>query len=87
MADWKHELSREQYEMMIDGILRASTIATVIDETLALEKTIDREAFREMIQTLRDRITECLVFGAFDDDDVHAIKKQVMASMFTRPDA
>ena len=84
MAGWKHELTREQYELVIDGILRASVIATVIEETAA---DLDPATLKEMAKTMRERVLECLVLGRFDDDDVKEIHQSVLKSMYTRPDA
>lgn len=84
MTEWKHELNREQYELMIDSILRASTIATVIHE---MADDLDPSALREMITALRERALESLAIGGFDEEDVTEIRKSVMASMYTRPDA
>lgn len=84
MKDWTHNLSREQYELLIDSILRASTIAVVIEE---MADDLDAATLKEMVKSLRERISECLVLGDFDEEDVQAIHKDVLASMYTRPDA
>ena len=84
LTDWKHEFSREQYELLIDSILRASIIATEIEESA---DDLDPPALREMIAALRERVLEALVIGGFDEDDVAEINRSVMASMYTRPDA
>lgn len=84
MTDWKHELSREQYELLIDGILRASTIAVVIEE---MADDLEPATLKEMARTMNQRVLECLVLGGFDEDDVASIHQDVIASMRTRPDA
>lgn len=84
MKDWTHELSREQYEMLIDSILRASTIATAIED---MADNLDPVTLKETVRAMRARILECLVLGGFDEADIDAINKDVLASMYTRPDA
>ena len=84
MSDWTHQLSREQYELLIDSILRAGAIAMAIEE---MADNLDPAALKEMAQAMRERILESIALGGFDDDDVKAINKDVLASMYTRPDA
>lgn len=81
MADWKHELTRDQYELVIDSILRASTIASVIKESA---EHIEPAALKEMASVVQRRILECLVIGDFDEGDVREIQERVIESM-SRP--
>ncbi|MCB1478338.1 MAG: hypothetical protein R3D43_11845 [Tepidamorphaceae bacterium] len=84
MTDWKHELSREQYEMLIDSILRASTIASVIGE---MADRIDPDTLKGMAEAMKQRTFESLAIGGFDEDDVKAIHTKVLASIRPRPNA
>ncbi|MFJ1308598.1 hypothetical protein [Agrobacterium sp. P15N1-A] len=84
MTEWKHELNREQYELLIDSLLRASTVATVIEE---MADSLDPATLKEMAVAMRERVTDCLLLGNFEEDDIKAIHKDVMAAMYTKPDA
>lgn len=84
MYDWTHNLSRGKYELLIDAILRASTIAAVIEETA---DNVDPATLKQMAKTMRERILGCLVLGGFEEEDVGNIHKDVLASMYNRPDA
>ena len=84
MSEGDHILSREQYELLIDSLLRASTVATVIEESA---QAVDPATVKEMAKAMRERVLECLLIGRFAEADIEAIHKDVMASMYTRPDA
>jgi hypothetical protein len=73
-----------RYEFLIDSILRTSTIATVLEETA---DDLDPATVKEMAKAMRERLVQCLMFGGFDEEDVEAIHKEVLASMHKRPDA
>lgn len=84
MPHWKHELSRQQYELVIDSIIRASTIASLIEETAG---RIESAALRDLAAAIQEHVLQCLVIGHFDEADVAEIQKEVHARMYTRSDA
>ena len=84
MDEWAHTIGREEYELLIDGLCRATAIAVGIEE---MAEKLDTETIKEMARAMQDRIGECIQFGMFDEDDVRSINKAALASMYTRGDA
>ena len=84
MADWKHELSREQYELMIEALLRANAIATFMQESAG---HLNASSIEELAKAMGERVLECLALGRFDEEDIMDIHAAVLKDMYRGPDA
>ena len=84
MKEWKHELGRKEYELLVDGLCRASVVANMLED---LAEDLDPPTIKKFAATLKIWLSECLAFGQFDESDIIKISASVTERMFPRLDS
>lgn len=78
MHDWKHELSREQYETIFTSLTEIASILSVIAERTDAEHSAS-------VSRLADRghwlIVKALSAGDFDNETVMQIREIILTKM------
>ncbi len=78
MSDWKHELTRNQYDAVVASLTKAATLVIVIQE---MGEDVEAHVRSAMLTSLKSFISDCFTLGNFNLEDVETAETAYLRSL------
>ena len=78
MSDWKHELTRDQYDAVVASLTKAATLLIVIQE---MGEDVEAQVRNTMLASLKTSISDCFTLGNFNLEDVENAESAYLRSL------